>query len=213
MELDVLPAEVPVPDATGFLADLEFAFEPAAVPALDDGLLPPSQALAGECGQGDAAPAALPDARAAAHAGQGVLIGGLRLFLRFDQSSEISEMGPVYRLPGTPAWVRGVANLHGNLLPVVDLAGFFGLAEAGPGRPMLLVLGHGEAAVATIISGAPQRLRFAEEERVPAPLVGERLQPYVPGAFARGADIWLEFEHEQLLEALATALASGRATY
>ncbi|HEX8964312.1 MAG TPA: chemotaxis protein CheW [Rhodocyclaceae bacterium] len=213
MELESPTGDPLVPDAMDFLAGFDLPSEPPAGLPLagpaDDGLLPPSQALSGErAAAADLHP--LPGQREAGHAGQGVLVGGLRLFLRFDQASEVSEMLPLYRLPGTPPWMRGIANLHGNLVPVIDLAGFFGLSAGTADKPMLLVIGHGEDAVAAIVDGIPERLKFADGDRVPAPLVGDRLQRYVPGAFLRGNDIWLEFEHEQLLEALTTSLSSPR---
>lgn len=43
---------------------------------------------------------------------------------------EIVAMRPATRLPGAPAWVRGLINLRGTLVTVVDLAVRFG-ADAG----------------------------------------------------------------------------------
>jgi len=34
-------------------------------------------------------------------------------------------------LPGTPAFILGVVNLHGRIVPVIDLKKFFGLPEQG----------------------------------------------------------------------------------
>lgn len=42
---------------------------------------------------------------------------------------EIIEYTPVTRVPKVPAWIRGVINLRGNVVPVVDLALRFGLQE------------------------------------------------------------------------------------
>jgi purine-binding chemotaxis protein CheW len=43
---------------------------------------------------------------------------------------EIIEFETVTRVPGTPSWVRGVINLRGAILPVVDLASKFGDDES-----------------------------------------------------------------------------------
>jgi len=43
------------------------------------------------------------------------------------QVTDIIECGTVTRIPGTPAWIRGVHNLRGAVVPVVDLAVKFGL--------------------------------------------------------------------------------------
>ncbi|HEX2833349.1 MAG TPA: chemotaxis protein CheW [Thermoanaerobaculia bacterium] len=43
---------------------------------------------------------------------------------------EIIEFETVTRVPGTPEWVRGVINLRGAILPVVDLSTKFGGNES-----------------------------------------------------------------------------------
>jgi purine-binding chemotaxis protein CheW len=43
------------------------------------------------------------------------------------QVTDIIECGVVTRVPGTPAWIRGVHNLRGTVVPVIDLAVKFGL--------------------------------------------------------------------------------------
>lgn len=200
---DSSASDLLVPDAAAFLID---ALPPDGPPP-SGGLVAPSEALSVTRERDDNS-VSRAGIRAASITGQGVLVSNLRLFVRFDQASEVSEMVRLYRLPGTPQWIRGVANLHGNLVPVLDLASFFDLPPEVGEKHMLLVLGHGEAAVALIINGVPERLRFSNSDRIPTPLVGERLQPYVPGAFMRGSDIWLELEHERLLGALVALLTS-----
>ena len=43
--------------------------------------------------------------------------------------TEIIECGALTRVPGAPSWIRGVINLRGSVVPVVDLAIKFGLPE------------------------------------------------------------------------------------
>src|SRR3954447_800150 len=40
----------------------------------------------------------------------------------------------VTRVPGAKAWIRGVANVRGQLLPVVDLRAFLGGGQTNTGR-------------------------------------------------------------------------------
>jgi purine-binding chemotaxis protein CheW len=44
---------------------------------------------------------------------------------------EIVKYEAVTTVPNTPAWIRGVTNLRGTVVPVVDLAVKFGLAGSG----------------------------------------------------------------------------------
>ncbi|GGD68204.1 chemotaxis protein CheW [Paenibacillus nasutitermitis] len=42
----------------------------------------------------------------------------------------IERMMPITRVPKTPAFIKGVINLRGIVLPVIDLRGRFGLKES-----------------------------------------------------------------------------------
>ena len=56
--------------------------------------------------------------------GIGFRLGQHRLVSSFDEVMEILPMPPVTPVPGAQAWMLGVANVRGTLLPVVDLKQF-----------------------------------------------------------------------------------------
>lgn len=53
---------------------------------------------------------------------------------------EILEHAPLTRVPGTPTFVRGVLNLRGSVVPVLDLATKFGLGERPITRRTCIVI-------------------------------------------------------------------------
>ena len=53
--------------------------------------------------------------------GVGFRLGQRRLVSSFDEVVEILPLPPVTPVPGAHAWMLGVANVRGSLLPVVDL--------------------------------------------------------------------------------------------
>lgn len=56
--------------------------------------------------------------------GVGYRVGARRLASGFDEVVEILPMPPVTAVPGAQPWMLGVANVRGNLLPIVDLKQF-----------------------------------------------------------------------------------------
>jgi twitching motility protein PilI len=56
--------------------------------------------------------------------GVGFRIGNKRLAAGFDEVVEIMSMPQVTPVPGAQPWLLGVANIRGNLLPIVDLKQF-----------------------------------------------------------------------------------------
>jgi purine-binding chemotaxis protein CheW len=58
--------------------------------------------------------------------------------LPVDSVLEIAELGEVAPVPGAPAAVLGVRNLRGQVIPVIDLASLFGLANDAPFERIVL---------------------------------------------------------------------------
>jgi purine-binding chemotaxis protein CheW len=55
------------------------------------------------------------------------LTAGEEYAISIGKVSEIVEYEAVTTVPNTPVWIRGVTNLRGRVIPVVDLAAKFGL--------------------------------------------------------------------------------------
>src|SRR5258708_38065815 len=49
--------------------------------------------------------------------------------INIQRVKEITEYTTVTKVPKVPEWIRGVINLRGNVVPVVDLTVRFGLEE------------------------------------------------------------------------------------
>lgn len=52
--------------------------------------------------------------------------------IEVDKVRTIERMMPITRVPKTPAFIKGVINLRGVVIPVLDLRGRFGLPETEP---------------------------------------------------------------------------------
>ena len=90
---------------------------------------------------------------------------------------EIIEFDALTRVPAMPASVRGVINLRGRVVPVVDLAARFGLNESQITRRSCIVMveltDNDESVVMGIIADAvSQVLDLAEAEIEPPPSFG-----------------------------------------
>jgi twitching motility protein PilI len=130
----------------------------------DAALLSPTEALKGSF---DMAPALRGDTSprqrsATEQRRQGFRVGPLDFMVRYEDGSELTDMLPVHRLPNAPHWLCGIANLHGMLIPVFDLAQYLGVERDAGAKPMLLVLSHGADAAGVLIDGLPERLRWSD---------------------------------------------------
>jgi purine-binding chemotaxis protein CheW len=81
-----------------------------------------------------------PDAAEAMADAVVVRIGGGRYALGLAQVAEVGKVPPLTRVPGVPAWLDGVANWRGRILPVLDLRPLLGADVTGLGPAARLVV-------------------------------------------------------------------------
>lgn len=139
---------------------------------------------------------------------QGFRVGTLNLMIRYADGSELTELPPLHRLPNAPHWLLGMANLHGMLVPVFDLARWLGIERPAAVKPMLLVLGHGADAAGVVIEGLPERLRWSAGQIADAATVPEALAPVAQRAVLIGERLWFDLDTLALLVALEQSLGT-----
>jgi twitching motility protein PilI len=106
------------------------------------------------------------------------------------------------RVPGTKPWLRGIANVRGQLLTIVDLKAFLG---AGPmhadRKARMLLLASREVPTAVIVDEVLGFRRFATAEfSEPAPVTEIRCEHYLAGSFRREAESIPLFDMQRLLK-------------
>lgn len=94
---------------------------------------------------------------------------------------EIIAYGPLTTVPQTPPSIRGVINLRGNVVPVVDLALKFGLnASLVTSRTCIVIVEanmDGERTVMGIIADSvSQVVELSAENILPAPAFGTQVR-------------------------------------
>ncbi len=137
---------------------------------------------------------------------EGFLIGHLGLMIRYEDGSELSELPTTYRLPKAPGWFTGVANLHGLLVPVFDLASYLDVERQPGAKPMLLVLGHGADAAGVVIDGLPVRLRYTLGDRAEGAPVPAALDGCVNHTWWADGRTWMDLQVQALLTRLSDQL-------
>jgi purine-binding chemotaxis protein CheW len=104
---------------------------------------------------------------------------------------EIAAVAPMTRVPAVPAWIRGVVNLRGQVLPVADLASRLGLGETVPQkRSCLLVVELGGASgvvLSALVDAVVRVLDVAPAQVEPRPSLGVSVpDEYVVGLVKAG---------------------------
>ena len=142
------------------------------------------------------------DAPAAEWVGVAFRLGSESFLAAREETREVlSYPSLVTRVPGAKAWIRGIANVRGQLLPVVDLRAFLGGGLTSVGRgTRLLVVNHREVPAGLLVDEVLGFRRFADGEfcAAPPPTLA-RCERYLAGAFKRGMQNWPVFSLRTLL--------------
>lgn len=105
------------------------------------------------------------------------------------QVQEIREIDHVTRVPHVAPYVRGVINLRGAIVPVVDLGLLFGFGAPLPiEKASAIVLNVDRRMVGLLVAGVSDVVALAEHEILPPPELGERaIGRAIMGIGTRGA--------------------------
>lgn len=133
-------------------------------------------------------------------------MGGETFLVARDEAREIMGVpAPLTRVPGSREWIRGLANVRGQLLPVIDLKQYLGSGAAQPGRnTRVIVVNHREIPAGLIVDEVLGFRRFNEQDfhGEPPPTI-IRCERYLAGSFRQGTEAWPVFSLKRLVESPA----------
>ena len=127
--------------------------------------------------------------------GLSFVVSGVRVVAAM---SEITEMlrfpDQITRVPGANPWMLGVANVRGNLLPVIDLQAYLGGKPVVPGKTTrVLVINQRGLQTGVVVTSVLGMRHFEEQQRVTNARVEGAIGAYVYDAFNIKGEIWPVF--------------------
>ena len=162
--------------------------------------------------------------RAVAEQGQylGLYIGEEEYAIGILRVREILQFESITRVPGMPASVRGVINVRGSVVPVVDLAIKFGLPETGiTGRTCIVILDvalDGQSTVMGVMADSvSQVVELGKDDILAPPAFGTRAHvDYIVGMGRSGKKFILILDIDRVLsteelQPVAAAVAAAQA--
>ncbi|HUJ53606.1 MAG TPA: chemotaxis protein CheW [Steroidobacteraceae bacterium] len=139
------------------------------------------------------------------------MAGDLYLAAREETREVLGVPASTTRVPGAKAWIKGLANVRGQLLPLIDLRQFLGSGVTPITRnTRVVVVNHREIPAGLLVDEVLGFRRFAENEfSGDAPPTVARCERYLAGSFRRGTEQWPVLSLRQVLESPAFAEAAA----
>jgi|AntDeeMetagen134_2_1112570.scaffolds.fasta_scaffold00054_27 twitching motility protein PilI len=141
--------------------------------------------------------------------GIGFSLAGQRYVAPMGEVTEILDVPRFTPVPGVRNFLLGVANVRGRLLPIIDLALFFGVSRP-PGNlreRRILVVENGTVFSGLVVDDVLGMQYFSVESHLPDPdEPAEAVHPFLQGAYQRNDEVWKVFstlsltENEQFLD-------------
>jgi twitching motility protein PilI len=138
--------------------------------------------------------------------GVGFRLADLQLVTQLDEVVEVLPCPAYTPVPGTKPWVKGVANVRGNLITICDLAEFFGKSPVFLDEDARLLVINVPGLHTGVLVNEVLGLRHFDEqvERQQLPSgTNDPVMAFVNGAFVRDEMLWSVFDMRSLAESAA----------
>jgi purine-binding chemotaxis protein CheW len=110
--------------------------------------------------------------------------------------TEIVGIQPITPIPEAAGYMKGIMNLRGRIIPVIDLRLKFGRQEKEyDGRTCIIVISYGNTVIGFIVDSVSEVITLKEDQLVPLPSYGKELKEnYVKyiGKAANGIKLLLD---------------------
>jgi twitching motility protein PilI len=134
--------------------------------------------------------------------GIGFTLGEVHYVAPLEQVSEILSVPSYTRVPGVMNWMKGVANVRGRLMTVMDLIGFLDKTPTLKEKlRRVLVLDEGELYTGLVVDEVLGMQHFqVDGYTAEPPKLDDAIQPYIEGAYERDGEYWPVFSLFRLAE-------------
>jgi twitching motility protein PilI len=132
--------------------------------------------------------------------GIGFAINEMPLLAKMDEVSEILPPPQTIRIPGVTHWVRGLANIRGSLMPVLDMNGFlYGKPTRVRKESRVLIINKLGVVAGLLVDEVYGLKRFKpEEHQQDINQEAGSINEYLAGTFVDQVRRWSVFSVEKL---------------
>ena len=149
----------------------------------------------------NSAPLPLRENTQAVWQGLGFQLGGIRLVSPMGEVGEIIKLPKLAALPVVKSWMRGIANVRGRLIPIIDLHEYFQLTPTVQrSQWRVLVVEDTDLAAGLLIEQSLGIQHFMEDsfESVETDEL-KTVGPHVNGAFRHGGRMFYQIDLQSIL--------------
>jgi purine-binding chemotaxis protein CheW len=144
---------------------------------------------------------AKPEAAQAGREYLSFVLGDAQYCIDILKVQEIRTYEAPTRIANTPAFIKGVMNLRGNIVPIIDLRVKFGLPEQRyDTQTVVIVLNIGKRTIGVVVDGVSDVISVPASEIKPPPELGGALDTqYLQGLATVNGQMMIVIDIERLM--------------
>ena len=124
---------------------------------------------------------------------------------------EIKGLSRITPIPNMPAYIRGVMNLRGTVVPIIDLRAKFAMPESEYNQfTVIIVVTIGEKVVGLVVDAVSDVLNVADDNVESAPDIGEEADTSFMTGIAKSGDRLITLLNmDELVDVESVSVQSG----
>lgn len=135
--------------------------------------------------------------------GIGFSLAGIQCLAAMGTVSELLPVPKFTIVPGVKAWVLGVSNIRGRLIPIIDMTRYFGLQghRTRARDKRILVVEQGDILSGLLVDAVQGMQHFEKDgfKTSTTTAVPQSVLAYIDGAYQRETQDWLVFDAKRLV--------------
>jgi len=128
-------------------------------------------------------------------------LGAENYCINITDAKEVFSPNLITRIPNTPAFIAGVTNLHGAVIPLIDIRGFLGIGrKEGLAGAKAIVTNIGTDVVGIMVDEVDSALDIKEADiQPPLATIKGKMAEFVRGQVGVGTEIFVLLELDKIL--------------
>jgi purine-binding chemotaxis protein CheW len=121
--------------------------------------------------------------------------------VKIQSVKEVIKIREITKLPKAPSFVKGVINLRGDVIPVIDFRDKFGIEQKDYTEiTRIIVVEVDQKSIGIVVDSVSHVIRISQEEITPPPpMIGGIAEEYLLGIGKKGEDLIILIDIEKIL--------------
>ncbi len=131
-----------------------------------------------------------------------LVLENLKLLIDVQTSCELLDENTIYTIPQISEWLRGVVNVRGNVVPIIDLENIVtGKYQVHNKKSKIIIINIENAPFGVFLDQLPKIITFDSDSKLSDfSKLPHSIQPFVRFAYLHDKEIWAAIDFQKFIQ-------------